>query len=143
MILLDTNVVSELMRARTVRNPQVSKFVDSRPVDDIFVPSVVMAELRFGVQRLPPGQRRSEVEIDLERFLNAGFATRVLVFDDACAQCYATARATRLQSGRPISVQDALIGGTALAYGATLATRNIADFGGYGLSLINPWDFED
>ncbi len=140
MILLDTNLVSELMHARTDRNPNVTRFINACPVDDLYVPSIVMAELRFGVQRLPAGWRRNEIERDLERFLDAGFATRMLVFDDACAQCYAVARATRLQIGRPISVQDALIGGTALAYGATLATRNVKDFDGYGLSIMNPWE---
>ncbi len=137
--MLDTNVVSEMMRDRIARNPIVTTFISARPLDDLYVPSIVMAELRFGVQRLPAGRRRIEIARDLERFLDAGFATRVLVFDDNCAQCYAEARATRLQAGRPVSVQDALIGGTALAYGATLATRNLSDFEGYGLSLINPW----
>ncbi len=143
MILLDTNVVSELMRDELTRTRAVVAFLAARPVDELYVPNIVMAELRFGVQRLPIGRRRSEIERDLERFLSAGFAARVLVFDDACARCYAVARALRLQAGRPVAVQDALIGGTALAYGATLATRNVADFDGYGLSLVNPWEPEN
>jgi predicted nucleic acid-binding protein len=142
LILLDTNVVSELMRDQRTRSRNVAEFLAARPIDELYLPSIVMAELRFGVQRLPDGPRRGQIERDLERFLSAGFAARVLVFDDACARCYAVARATRLQAGRPIAVQDALIGGMALAYGAKLATRNVTDFDGYGLSLVNPWEPE-
>lgn len=105
----------------------------------MYLPSIVIAEIRYGVQRLPDGRRRREIEQDFQTFLQAGFTERVVLFDAACAEGYAIARAKRQLAGRPVSVQDALIGGTALAYGATLATRNVADFDGYGLSLINPW----
>lgn len=136
-MLLDTNVVSEIMKPRP--DHTVAAFLDRQPLSDLFVPSLVVAEIHYGVQRLPEGHRRSALAQAVEAFLEAGFAARILVFDAACAVGYATARATREAAGRPVPVQDALIGGMALAYGATLVTRNIADFDGYGLSLVNPW----
>jgi len=72
-------------------------------------------------------------------FLATGFASRIIDFNAASADGYATARAARKLMGRPVQVQDAMIGGMALAFGARLATRNVPDFDGYGLTLINPW----
>jgi predicted nucleic acid-binding protein len=85
------------------------------------------------------GHRKDEITIRFAAFLATGFAERNPVFDDACAKGYATARPLRERDGRPVQIQDALIGGMALAYGATLTTRNISDFQGHGLSLIDPW----
>lgn len=82
-----------------------------------------MAELRYGVARLSPGQRRRGLETALDAFLQEGFDGRVLVFDAACAASYAVARTAREAAGRPVTVQDALIGAMALTHGATLATR--------------------
>jgi toxin FitB len=137
VILLDTNVVSEIMKWHV--HPAVAAFIDKRSINELFLPSLVVAEIRYGMQRLPPGRRRSEIAGDFDAFLAAGFASRILVFDDACAVGYATARTAREQAGRPVPVQDALIGGMALAHGAALATRNLADFDGYGLALVDPW----
>ena len=98
-----------------------------------------MAELRHGIARLPEGRRRAGIEDDFDAFCSAGFASRILSFDASCASGYALARSAREQAGRPVAVLDALIGGMVLAHGATLATRNIVDFDGYGLALVNPW----
>jgi predicted nucleic acid-binding protein len=138
VILLDTNVVSEFMRAHP--DGQVKLFVAAQRLETLFLPSLVVAEIRYGLARLPEGQRRSGLEALFERLLAEGFADRVLPFDATCAACYARARAAREAAGRPISMPDALIGGMALAHGATLATRNTPDFEGIGLSLVNPWD---
>lgn len=137
MILLDTNVVSEIMKPQP--DPSVAAFIDAQPIELLFVPSLVMAELRHGIARLPQGRRRGEVESDFETFCKAGFASRILAFDDDCAKAYALVRAAREQAGRPVAVFDALIGGMALAHGARLATRNTTDFNGYGLALVDPW----
>lgn len=137
MILLDTNVVSEIMKPRP--HPGVAAFIDGQPIERLFVPSLVMAELRHGIARLPQGRRRDTIEGDFATFSRVGFASRVLAFDDRCASGYALARSRREQAGRPVALLDALIGGMALAHGATLATRNTADFDGYGLALIDPW----
>ncbi len=120
-------------------DPQVAAFIEDQPLDRLFVPSLVIAELRHGIARLPEGRRRGEVESDFETFCRAGFASRILAFDDDCARGYALARNAREQVGRPVAVLDALIGGMALAHGAMLATRNIVDFDGYGLALVDPW----
>jgi predicted nucleic acid-binding protein len=111
--------------------------------ETLFLPSLVLAEIRYGVMRLPDGRRREQLHDDIEHFLQAGFGTRVIPFDAACADGYAAARAARQRAGRPVTMADALIGGMALAYGATLATRNVVDFDGYGVSLINPWEADN
>lgn len=139
MIFLDTNVVSELMEDPVIRNPQVIKFLASQIIVELFVPSIVIAELRYGIQRLPAGRRRAGIEQAFHNFLASGFSGKIIDFDASCAESYAIARVTRRKIGRPVQTEDALIGGMALAYGATLATRNTDDFTGYGLSLINPW----
>jgi predicted nucleic acid-binding protein len=137
VILLDTNVVSELMRPRP--EARVTAFLAVRRLETLFLPSLVVAEIRYGLARLPDGSRRSALEDLFGRFLAEGFADRVLPFDASCAPHYADARAAREAAGRPVALADALIGGMALAHGATLATRNTADFDGFGLSLLNPW----
>lgn len=136
-MLLDTNVVSELMKPQP--DAGVAAFVDRQRLGELFVPSLVVAEIRYGLRRLPEGQRRKALDAAFEAFLQAGFAGRVLAFDEACAAGYAAARATREVAGRPVPVQDALIGGMALAHGAAVVTRNTADFDGYGLVLVDPW----
>lgn len=137
-MLLDTNVVSEVMRPAP--DARVGRFLASRPLTDLFLPSLVVAEIQYGLARLSEGQRRQSLSAQFELLLAEAFAGRVLVFDARCAQAYAVARATRDRLGRPLQVQDALIGGMALAYGAQFATRNVADFDGYGLDLVNPWE---
>jgi predicted nucleic acid-binding protein len=138
VILLDTNIVSELMRPHP--NIRVTGFLAGRHLETLFLPSLVVAEIRYGLARLPDGQRRASLESLFERLLAEGFADRVLPLDASCAEHYATARAAREVAGRPISMADGLIGGMALAHGAVLATRNTADFDGLGLTLVNPWD---
>lgn len=143
MIFLDTNVVSEAVRGRDKRHPQLVAFMNANLPETLFLPSLVLAEIRYGVMRLPDGRRRERLHDDIEHFLQAGFGTRVIPFDAACADGYAAARAARRRAGRPVTMADALIGGMALAYGATLATRNVVDFDGYGVSLINPWEADN
>jgi predicted nucleic acid-binding protein len=140
VILLDTNVISELMQSASARHAKVTAFLAAQNVADLFLPSMAIAEIRYGIEQLPAGKRRGVIDQAFKALLQTGFANRIINFDVACADAYATARAIRKRSGRPISVEDALIGGMALAYGATLATRNTTDFDGYGLTLINPWN---
>ncbi|WP_424139409.1 type II toxin-antitoxin system VapC family toxin [Roseomonas chloroacetimidivorans] len=133
----DPNVVSELMRPRP--DVRVTDFLAVQRLETLFLPSLVVAEIRYGLARLPDGQRRAGLEALFERLLAEGFAERVLPFDATCAASYARARAAREAAGRPIALADALIGGMALAHGAVLATRNTADFEGLGVSLMDPW----
>lgn len=136
-MLLDTNVVSETMKAQP--DAAVAGFLARQHLATLFIPSLVVAELRYGIARLPGGQRRRGLEAALDAFLRQGFNNRVLAFDAACAASYAIVRAARETAGRPVAVQDALIGAMALTHGATLVTRNTGDFDGYGLTLIDPW----
>jgi predicted nucleic acid-binding protein len=138
VILLDTNVVSELMKPYP--NPAVSAFIGRQFISELFVPSLAVAEIRFGLARLPVGHRRDDLTQAFAAFLEAGFQSRILPFDEHCVAGYAKARSLREQAGRPIQVLDALIGGMALTHGAILATRNLTDFDSYGLTLVNPWD---
>lgn len=138
MILLDTNVVSEMMR-QTPAAP-VMAYLRSRRDADLFLPSLVIAEIRHGIAKLPASHRQSSLQAELEAVLARGFEGRIVAFDAACAAGYGQARAARERMGRPVPPMDGLIGGMALAHGATLATRNVADFDGYGLALVNPWD---
>ena len=137
-MLLDTNVVSEAMKAQP--HAAVAGFLARQHLAALFIPSLVVAELRYGVARLPHGQRQRRLETALEDFLQQGFDNRVLAFDAACAASYAIVRTVRETAGRPVAVQDALIGAMALTHGATLVTRNTGDFDGYGLTLIDPWE---
>jgi predicted nucleic acid-binding protein len=137
MMILDTNVVSELMKQEPAQ--AVSAFIGRQSMPSLFIPSIVVAEIRYGLRRLPTGQRRDRLTIAFDRFLAEGFTSRVLPFDAVCADSYAQARVARERAGHPVSMPDALIGGIVLAYGATLVTRNISDFEGYGLKIIDPW----
>jgi predicted nucleic acid-binding protein len=113
-------------------------FLGRRPAHEFFIPSVVVAEIRFGIMRRPVGRRRETIDACLNALLDAGFAGRIVTFDAASAARYATARVAREQGGRPVSALDAMIGGMALAVGAPLATSNIRDFDGYDLTLFDP-----
>src|SRR3954466_15752993 len=115
MILLDTNVVSALMRP-TIDAP-VSAWLTAQPPEILHTASVCEAEIRYGIARLPPGQRREYLAAAFATFLAQGFAGRILVFDTACAAASATIRVQREQEGRPIALADAMIAGTAAAHG--------------------------
>jgi hypothetical protein len=137
VIVLDTNVVSELMRP--VPNPAVLAWVDAQSDRDLWLCSVVVSELLYGLARLPMGSRRAQLTQAFEAMLAEDFAGRVLAFDLPAAVVYADLLSTREQQGQPLAMADAQIAATCLAHGARLATRNVRDFEGLGLSWVNPW----
>jgi len=137
MIVLDTNVVSELMRPAP--DMKVLAWVDAQMTQDLWLCSVVVAELAYGVGRMPTGRRKQQLAEALAITLEQDFAGRVLTFDLASALDCASLLAVREQAGRPVAWADAQIAATCLAHGATLATRNTQHFEGLGVSLINPW----
>jgi hypothetical protein len=137
MILLDTNALSELMRPAVTA--EVAAWVRRQPPDELFTTSLCEAEIRYGIARLPPGHRRERLETAFGTLLAQGFAGRILAFDSDCAAGYATVRVRRGAAGRPISLPDAMVAGTALAYGAAVATRDVGDFAGCGIAVIDPW----
>jgi len=137
MILLDTNVVSEFMRP--LPGPEVQSWISSQPPAALFISAVTEAELRLGLELLPPGKRRDGLEAALESMLAQDFADRILPFDRAAATAFAKIVAERRKLGRPIAQFDAQIASIARCRGASLATRNIADFTDCGIQVINPW----
>lgn len=137
MIVLDTNVVSELMRPTP--NSAVLAWVDAQPDRDLWLCSAVVSELLYGLARLPKGARRTQLTQAFELMLMEDFAGRVLPFDLAAAVVYADLVAARERDGQPVAMADAQIAASCLANGARLATRNVRHLEGLGLSLVNPW----
>ena len=137
-LLLDTNVISEL--AKPVPDPRVFDFLTRIDPEKQFTASICLAEIRFGIDRMPTGKRQQQLRRDVSRYLEMSLPGRILSFDERCALLYGQIRSGRDRVGRPISIEDAMIAATARANGLTLATRNIRDFAGCGLPLVNPWD---
>lgn len=136
MIVLDTNVVSELMRARPA--PQVAAWVRGRDRRELRMTSITLAEIRFGIARLPDG-RRKQVLLDSADDVFRAFSDQILPVDEAAAEHYAIIASTRERAGKPIAGFDALIAAVCRSRGATLATRNLADFDGSGVEVMDPW----
>ena len=137
MVLLDTNVVSDLMLVSP--NPEVLVWVDNQPSRELFVTAITEAEVRTGIAFLPEGARRRGLVDAVERTLGSLFADRVLPFDSAAARAYAEVAAARRAAGRPISQSDCQIAAIAFARGMAVATRNIRDFSETGVDVIDPW----
>ncbi|AZH81822.1 type II toxin-antitoxin system VapC family toxin [Plantibacter sp. PA-3-X8] len=137
MIILDTNVVSELFRPRP--DPTVARWLDRQDEADLHLTTMTAAELLEGALRLPAGARRSALVGAVATVLDADFAGRVLPFSAEAALDYAELMTTRRRSGNPIGPQDAIIAAIARSSNAALATRNTRDFAGVGLHLIDPW----
>ena len=137
--LLDTNVLSELLRAAP--NPTVVAWVIAQPGESLFVTSVTEAEMRLGVRLLPAGKRRQALEIAVVAMFAEDFAGRIRPFDTLAVPSSVDIVRKRRAAGRPISQFDAQIAAIALCHGDKLATRNVSDFEGCGLSLVDPWGF--
>ena len=137
MIVLDTKVVSELMRAEPA--VLVLDWVDSHAAEDIHLTAITLAELLYGVARLPDGRRKTELADQIEAMVTEDFDHRITAFDETAAAHYADIVVLRERAGRPISTADAQIAATCRSHGAVLATRNIEDFLDTGISIVNPW----
>ena len=137
MMILDTNVVSELMRPSPEEN--VVEWIISRDSQDLYLTTVSEAELRYGVEIMPAGQRREGLNCAMEAMFREDFAERILPFDSPSAQAYAVIAASRRSSGRPISHSDCQIAAIASAHSASVVTRDASGFEGCGVPVINPW----
>lgn len=137
MIVLDTNVLSELMRATP--NPAVERWVVNQVPTTVFVSAVTAAELYYGVALLPDGKRRAALKNAVDAMLMIDFSGRILPFDAAAAPVYAEITADRRAAGRPISQADAQIAAISRSRGARLATRNVVDFSDCGIEIVDPW----
>ena len=139
MIVLDTNVISELMSPQA--SPTVRAWVTGQRVTStLCITAITVAEILYGVELLPRGKQRDGLLLDAEAMFREDFARHILVFDEQAARAFSTIAATRRGRGRAITTLDAQIVAIALANGATLATRNTADFEGCGVRLVNPWE---
>ena len=137
-ILLDTNVLSELMRAQPA--PEVLDWFARQQAASFFVCAITRAEILLGIALLPAGKRRDKLAETAEQMFAEDFAGRCLPFDDACATESAVCVAARTHQGRAISTEDAQITSVAVVHGLSLATRNDKDFKGIqGLTVLNPW----
>ena len=137
MILLDTNILSELMRPAP--EPAVEQWLASQPDASVFICAITEAELRYGAALLPSGKRRIALMAEIKAMLEEDFGGRILPFDSLAAQAFAVLASERRQSGKPISQADAQIAAVARSRGASLASRNVMDFVGCGIDVINPW----
>lgn len=137
MIVLDTNVVSELMRQDP--DDRVVQWVDRYPADEVFITAVTAAELSYGVARLPAGQRKNILAAMVSELLTEDLSGQILPFDGEAAEFYARIASGREDLGRPISMADAQIAAICRRYAACLATRNTKDFDDTGVMVLDPW----
>ena len=137
MYVIDTNVASELMRPSPA--PAVAARISGRDAEELYLTAVSEAELLYGVAIVPPGRRRNELEAVMLRWLDTGFAQRILPFDSAAARDYADIAAGRRSAGRPIAPADCQIAAIARCRGMAVATRNVRDFGDTGVETVDPW----
>lgn len=137
MIVLDTNVISELFNPAP--NPKVVAWLQQRPDGEVFLTAITRGELLYGARILPPGRRRDILLAGLERIFQIRFPDRILPYDEAAADAHAELAALRRAQGRPSSQSDMMIAGIVRSHGGSLATRNVRDFEGCGFALIDPW----
>jgi predicted nucleic acid-binding protein len=137
MIIVDTNVVSELLRPAP--EPRVELWLSAQNGLTIFLTAISEAELRYGVAIMGNGKRRAGLAEAVDRILREDLAGRILPFDSEAALSYADIAAARRATGRPIAQADCQIASIARAHGAVVATRNTPDFEGCEIDLINPW----
>ena len=137
MILLDTNIVSELLRKTP--EPKVEAWLAAQEGSDVYLSAVTEAELRLGVAVMPAGRRRTALASMMDGILQEDFRAHILPFDSAAACAYAAIASDRRAAGRPISQFDCQIAAIARSNGAAVATRNVRDFEGCGIAVIDPW----
>lgn len=137
MVLLDTNVVFEVMKPR----PEVSviDWMNATASGSLFVSSVTMAEIHFGIELLPDGGRRIDLERRFDQLMSQGFDGRIVSFDVSAARIYGTLMAHRRKSGTPLASLDGQIASIARVHGFAVATRDTGHFADCGVELVNPF----
>ncbi|MDR3754391.1 MAG: type II toxin-antitoxin system VapC family toxin [Terracidiphilus sp.] len=138
MILLDTNVVSELMRERP--DPAVRAWFQQYPQIEVWTTSVVIAEMLAGIETMPAGRKQKTLHEAIEGMILSDFRGQILPFNLPAARRYAQILAARRKMGRPIREMDAQIAAIASVHGATLVTRDVNDFANCNLTVVNPWE---
>lgn len=140
MILLDTNIISEPLKVAGDAN--VLAWIDEQIIETLYLATISLAELRFGIAALPEGKRRDTLHFSLEQRVLPLFAGRILPFDDPASQCYATLRSRARAAGLAIAPADGYIAAIAATHGFAVATRDTSPFDAAGLSVINPWTWQ-
>ncbi len=140
MILLDTNVVSEVMKVAP--SASVLRWLDDQSSSAVYVSAVTVGEIEYGLRILPDGRRRLQLKERFEQFIALAFAQRVLGYEEAAARLYGEIMGLRKELGRPMSVPDGQIAAIARSHGLSIATRNTRDFEECGVDLLNPFDPE-
>lgn len=138
MIVLDTNIVSELMRKAP--NPKVIDWIRCHEISDLAITVIALAEISRGIARLPKGKRREQLVEKFQDFIKYGFGRRILPFDEASARIYGALCFQREKMGRGVDPIDVIIMSIVKMHGAVLATRNVKDFEGWGIEIVNPWE---
>lgn len=138
MIVLDTNVVSELIRPAP--ESRVLRWFASQAAEDLYITAVTMAEILYGIELIATGRRRDVLRGGAEKMFEMVFGDRILTFEDRSARTFAQIASARRRQGKPISESDARIAAITRIHGATLATRNPYVFEGCGVRLVNPWE---
>jgi len=136
--LLDTNVLSELMRPQP--NAHVAHWVTDKAAHMLYISTITEAEILYGLGLLPQGKRRDVMTAAFQALLNRFFQKRVMAFDRREAACYAEIMIIRRSIGRPITQHDAMIAAIAKTHSMQLATRNTKDFEGLDIDIVNPFD---
>ncbi len=139
MILLDTNVISAVMAPKPPS--AVLNWLNEHDTVRLYISTITVAEISYGLRVLPAGKRRRTLENRFESFIATGFEQRLLNFDDSAARQYAEVMGYRKEAGRPMGVLDGQIAAIARAHNQAIATRNIRDFEECGVELINPFEF--
>jgi predicted nucleic acid-binding protein len=137
MTILDTNVLSEIMKPKPATT--VIDWMAAQPAANLYTTSITQAEILHGLMLLPPGRRRSALEAAATSMFAEDFGGRILGFGSDAAPTYAQIASDRRRAGRPISHFDAQIAAIARLMGAAIATRNTADFDGCGVTIVDPW----
>jgi predicted nucleic acid-binding protein len=137
MIVLDTNVVSEAVKPG--RNPAVQAWLDAQAAETLYLTSITIAELLFGLRIMPAGKRKNALAQTLNGLMKL-FADRVLAFDANAARHFADLAGMAHDAGKGFPMPDAYIAAIAFAHGFTVATRDVSPFQAVGLTVINPWD---
>jgi toxin FitB len=137
MIVLDTNVISALMRQEV--DPVVVGWLDRQPPEEVWTTAITVFEVHFGLELLAPGRRRRRLEDAFTQALEEDFEGRVLPFEPSAARQAALIAARQRRSGRPVEIRDVQIAGVVATRRATLATRNTRHFAGLGIALVDPW----
>ena len=137
MILLDTNVISELMRGKP--SAQVVAWIEERPRSRLGITAITQAEVLYGIELLPKGRRKQALLTTVQMMFSEDFRGRIFPFNSDAAYAFAKISAIRQTQGRRISQLDAQIAAIVQTVGAELATRNVTDFEGCGIKVLDPW----